>query len=129
LLWVFHYSRPLHSLAASLERLILRQGLNPAGGINSLGTTIGPIVVSIALFGVIAGVNIEEFAQKENSLDSMRILYVFVGGLFLLAAALFYQKKLPDGKRILLLNPQVKDEDFNCYYGNFDSYLLIFFSL
>jgi FHS family L-fucose permease-like MFS transporter len=73
--------------------------LNLAGGINSLGTTIGPIVVSIALFGVIAGVNIEEFAQKPNSLDSMRILYVFVGGLFLLAAALFhFSKKLPSGK-------------------------------
>ena len=73
--------------------------LNLAGGINSLGTTIGPIVVSIALFGVIAGVNIEEFAQKPDSLDSMRILYVFVGGLFLLAAALFhFSKKLPSGK-------------------------------
>ena len=73
--------------------------LNLAGGINSLGTTIGPIVVSIALFGVIAGVNIEEYAQKTDSLDSMRILYVFVGGLFLLAAALFqFSKKLPSGK-------------------------------
>lgn len=73
--------------------------LNLAGGINSLGTTIGPIVVSIALFGVIAGVNIEEYAQKPDSLDSMRILYVFVGGLFLLAAALFhFSKKLPAGK-------------------------------
>ncbi|MFV8362276.1 MFS transporter [Flavobacterium sp. ZT3P35] len=73
--------------------------LNLAGGINSLGTTIGPIVVSIALFGVIAGVNIEEYAQKPDSLDSMRILYVFVGGLFLLAAALFqFSKKLPSGK-------------------------------
>ncbi|MDI5950024.1 MFS transporter [Flavobacterium sp. LB2P84] len=73
--------------------------LNLAGGINSLGTTIGPIVVSFALFGVISGVSIEEFAQKENSLDSMRILYVFVGGLFLLAAALFhFSKKLPAGK-------------------------------
>lgn len=86
--------------AASLgEAHTASSRLNLAGGINSLGTTIGPIVVSIALFGVIAGVNIEEFAQKENSLDSMRILYVFVGGLFLLAAALFFfSKKLPDGK-------------------------------
>lgn len=73
--------------------------LNLAGGINSFGTTIGPIVVSFALFGVFSGVSIEEFAQKANSLDSMRILYVFVGGLFLLAAALFhFSKKLPSGK-------------------------------
>ncbi|UQD55994.1 MFS transporter [Flavobacterium sp. K5-23] len=73
--------------------------LNLAGGINSLGTTIGPIVVSFALFGVISGVNIDEFAQKANSLDAMRILYLCVGGLFVLAAALFFfSKKLPSGK-------------------------------
>ena len=86
--------------AASLgEAHTASSRLNLAGGVNSFGTTIGPIVVSIALFGVISGVDIEEFAQKANSLDSMRILYVFVGGLFLLAAALFFfSKKLPDGK-------------------------------
>ncbi|MFV8343816.1 MFS transporter [Flavobacterium sp. XS2P39] len=86
--------------AASLgEAHTASSRLNLAGGINSLGTTIGPIVVSFALFGVISGVSIEEFAQKENSLDSMRILYVFVGGLFLLAATLFhFSKKLPSGK-------------------------------
>jgi FHS family L-fucose permease-like MFS transporter len=83
--------------------------LNLAGGINSLGTTIGPIVVSFALFGVISGVNIEEFAQKENSLDFMRILYVFVGGLFLLAAAIFYiSKKLPSGKSDSTFEPASK---------------------
>ena len=73
--------------------------LNLAGGVNSFGTTIGPIVVSIALFGVVAGVNLEEFAQKANSLDKMEILYMFVGGLFLVAALLFFvSKKLPSGK-------------------------------
>ena len=73
--------------------------LNLAGGINSFGTTIGPIVVSIALFGVIAGVNLEEFAKKADSLDKMEILYMAVGALFLIAAALFFfSKKLPAGK-------------------------------
>ena len=73
--------------------------LNLAGGVNSFGTTIGPIIVSIALFGVAAGVNIEEFAQRPESLDKMEILYAFVGGLFLLAAGLFaFSKKLPSGK-------------------------------
>ncbi|OYQ43757.1 MFS transporter [Flavobacterium cyanobacteriorum] len=72
--------------------------LNLAGGINSFGTTIGPIVVSIALFGVVAGVNIEEFAQRPESLDKMEILYLCVGGLFLVAAGLFFfSKKLPSG--------------------------------
>ena len=83
--------------------------LNLAGGINSFGTTIGPIVVSIALFGVIAGANLEEFAKKANSLDKMEILYVFVGGLFLLAAALFYfSKKLPAGKSDATFEPANK---------------------
>jgi FHS family L-fucose permease-like MFS transporter len=73
--------------------------LNLAGGINSLGTTIGPIAVSFALFGVVAGVDIVEFAQKPESLSSMKILYMFVGALFLVAAGLFYfSKKLPAGK-------------------------------
>ncbi|RZJ70480.1 MFS transporter [Flavobacterium sp.] len=76
--------------------------LNLAGGVNSFGTTIGPIVVSIALFGIIAGVDnkfIEEFAKRADSLDKMEILYACVGGLFLLAAALFYlSKRLPAGK-------------------------------
>jgi len=85
--------------AASLgESHTAANRLNLAGGVNSFGTTIGPIVVSIALFGVIAGTNLEEFAKKANSLDKMEILYMFVGGLFLLAAALFYfSKKLPAG--------------------------------
>ena len=83
--------------------------LNLAGGVNSFGTTIGPIVVSMALFGVIAGANLEEFAKKENSLDKMEILYMFVGGLFLLAAALFYfSKKLPAGKSDATFEPANK---------------------
>lgn len=78
--------------------------LNLAGGINSLGTTIGPIVVSIALFGAIPLIEVDDkfikrFAQKADSLDSMITLYIAVGGLFLLAAALFnFSKKLPSGK-------------------------------
>ncbi|BAU53176.1 MFS transporter [Mucilaginibacter gotjawali] len=76
--------------------------LNLAGGVNSFGTTIGPVVVSFALFGVIANVNqeyIKQFAQKANSLDKMEILYMFVGALFLLSAALFFfSKKVPSGK-------------------------------
>ena len=83
--------------------------LNLAGGINSLGTTIGPLVVSFALFGVIAGTDIGEFAKKTESLDSMRILYLFVGLLFLLAAGLFYfSKKLPSGKSDATFEPAKK---------------------
>lgn len=83
--------------------------LNLAGGINSFGTTIGPIVVSIALFGVIAGVNLEDFAKKADSLDKMEILYMAVGALFLIAAALFFfSKKLPAGKSDSAFEPANK---------------------
>ncbi len=96
--------------AASLgESHTAANRLNLAGGINSFGTTIGPIVVSIALFGVIAGANLEEFAKRADSLSKMEILYMFVGGLFLLAAALFYfSKKLPAGKSDATFEPANK---------------------
>ena len=83
--------------------------LNLAGGINSFGTTIGPIVVSFALFGVASGINIEEFAQRPESLDMMEILYIFVGALFLIAAGLFFfSKKLPSGKIESVFEPAKK---------------------
>ena len=88
--------------------------LNLAGGINSFGTTLGPIVVSAALFGAAAIGKVDEnfikeFSQKANSLDSMITLYVAVGALFLLAALLFlFSKKLPDGKSDATFEPANK---------------------
>lgn len=84
--------------------------LNLAGGVNSFGTTIGPIVVTLALFGiVVAGdENVKEYV-KTVSLDKMEILYAFVGALFLIAAALFaFSKKLPSGKIESIFEPAKK---------------------
>ncbi len=70
--------------------------VNLGGGINSFGTTIGPIVVAIALFGSTAAVTDEQIASL--SLSKVIILYSAVGGLFLAAAALFFfSKKVPSG--------------------------------
>lgn len=70
--------------------------VNLGGGINSFGTTIGPIVVAIALFGSTAAVTDEQIASL--SLSKVIILYSGVGGLFLAAAALFFfSKKVPSG--------------------------------
>ncbi len=73
--------------------------LNLAGGINSFGTTIGPIVVALVLFGT-ASVSPEELVamikNNEITLTTVQLLYLGVGGLFLVAAALFhFSKKLP----------------------------------
>jgi len=73
--------------------------LNLAGGINSFGTTIGPVVVSLVIFGA-ASWSTDELASKiasnEITLITVQGLYMGVGLLFLLAAALFhFSKKLP----------------------------------
>lgn len=66
------------------------------GAINSFGTTIGPLVVGIALFGTTAAITDEKIASL--SLGSVILLYSCVGALFIGAAAMFYfSKKVPAG--------------------------------
>jgi FHS family L-fucose permease-like MFS transporter len=70
--------------------------VNLGGGINSLGTTIGPILVAFALFGSAKAVSDEQI--KSLPLDKVVILYVVVGLLFVGSAALFFfSKKVPAG--------------------------------
>lgn len=70
--------------------------VNLGGGVNSFGTTIGPIVVALALFGSAAAITDEQI--KALPLSKVIILYVAVGGLFIAAAALFgFSKKVPPG--------------------------------
>ena len=65
--------------------------LNLAGGINSLGTTIGPIILSLVLFG--------DILSQNAKISNMTILYVFLAVLFLLAAIfLKYSQNLPNLK-------------------------------
>ncbi|MTE26860.1 MFS transporter [Winogradskyella ouciana] len=86
--------------------------LNLAGGINSFGTTIGPIVVSLVIFGS-ASWSTDELASmianNEISLVTVQSLYLGVGALFLVAAALFYfSKKLPSLKSETVFEPANK---------------------
>ena len=70
--------------------------VNLGGGINSFGTTIGPIVVALALFGTAKSVSEEQIKLLE--LNKVVILYIGVGLLFISAAALFFfSKKVPSG--------------------------------
>jgi len=70
--------------------------VNLGGGVNSFGTTIGPIVVAFALFGTTAAITDEKIASL--GLSKVIILYSGVGALFIGAAALFFfSKKVPAG--------------------------------
>ncbi|MGJ1433778.1 MFS transporter [Sphingobacterium spiritivorum] len=70
--------------------------VNLGGGINSFGTTIGPLVIGFALFGTFETISDSEIANLP--LDKVIILYIGVGLLFVLAAALFhFSKKVPAG--------------------------------
>jgi MFS transporter, FHS family, L-fucose permease len=70
--------------------------LNLAGGVNSFGTTIGPIVITLALFGA-AKATTTELATAD--IGRFKTLYIFVAVLFFIAALLFvFSKKLPQGK-------------------------------
>ncbi len=70
--------------------------LNLAGGVNSFGTTIGPITVALALFGKAKA---DDADIANTTLGSMNLLYAAVGILFLAAALLFFfSKKLPNPK-------------------------------
>jgi MFS transporter, FHS family, L-fucose permease len=69
------------------------------GAINSFGTTIGPLVVGLALFGTTAAITDEKIASL--SLSSVILLYSCVGALFIAAAVMFYtSKKVPSGVTI-----------------------------
>lgn len=86
--------------------------LNLTGGINSFGTTIGPVVVSLVIFGS-ASWSTDELAQmitnNEITLITVQKLYLGVGVLFLIAAALFhFSKKLPALKSETAFEPANK---------------------
>lgn len=72
------------------------QRITLGGGINSFGTTIGPIVVALALFGAVKA---DDKQIQSLGLDKVSVLYACVAALFVIAAALFFfSKKLPAGK-------------------------------
>lgn len=65
------------------------QRLTMAGGINNLGTTIGPLIVAFAIFGFATASN------TEASIESVKIPYMVLGGAFILVAILLKFSSLP----------------------------------
>lgn len=68
------------------------QRLSMAGGVNNFGTTIGPLLVSYAIFGSVV---VGETA-KAASIESVKTPYLILGGLFILVAVIFKFSSLPN---------------------------------
>lgn len=66
------------------------QRLTLAGGINNFGTTIGPLIVSFAIFGSATSGN------TTISIESVKIPYLILGAAFLLVAVFLKLSSLPD---------------------------------
>lgn len=66
------------------------QRLTMAGGINNFGTTIGPLIVSFAIFGSAASAN------TDVSIESVKIPYLILGAAFILVAIFLKFSSLPD---------------------------------
>ncbi|GAC1419978.1 MAG: hypothetical protein NVS1B13_17010 [Flavisolibacter sp.] len=69
------------------------QRLSMAGGVNNFGTTIGPIIVSFAIFGSVAAVNGQ---AKIADIGAVKTPYLILGALFLLAAVVFKISSVPN---------------------------------
>ena len=70
--------------------------INLGGAINSLGTTLGPIIIALVLFGSAKGVSDDMI--NSLGLTKVNLLYTCVGALFLIIALVFkFSKQLPDG--------------------------------
>lgn len=66
------------------------QRLTLAGGINNLGTTIGPLIVSFAIFGAASS------PHTTMSIESVKIPYLVLGSAFLIVAVLLKMSSIPD---------------------------------
>jgi FHS family L-fucose permease-like MFS transporter len=66
------------------------QRLSLTGGVNNFGTTIGPLLVSFAIFGKISGV------KQVASISAVKFPYLILGALFLIVAVIFKFSKVPN---------------------------------
>jgi len=66
------------------------QRLTLAGGINNFGTTIGPLIVSFAIFGSLST------ASEDVSIESVKVPYLILGVAFIAVAIFLKLSSLPD---------------------------------
>jgi len=66
------------------------QRLNMAGGVNNFGTTIGPLLVSFAIFGSVSS------GSTVANISSVKIPYLILGAAFVLVAIFFKFSSIPN---------------------------------
>ncbi|MEZ0539015.1 sugar MFS transporter [Fibrella arboris] len=66
------------------------QRINLGGAVNNLGGTIGPVIISYAIFG-----SISADAAANATIESVKVPYLILGALFLALAGFFKLSKLP----------------------------------
>ena len=67
------------------------QRLSMAGGINNLGTTLGPVIVSLAIFGSVTG-----SAAKIADIGAVKVPYLILGAAFIIVAVIFKFSPIPN---------------------------------
>lgn len=86
----------LQQIAANPLAIILgdpktgSQRLTMAGGVNNFGTTIGPLIVSFAIFGSVANAN------PDASIESVKVPYLILGLAFALVALFIKFSSVPN---------------------------------
>lgn len=68
------------------------QRLSLAGGINNMGTTVGPLIVSFAIFGSLSTTGVASVA----SIESVKTPYLILGAAFILVAVIFKFSNIPN---------------------------------
>lgn len=64
--------------------------LSLAGGINNIGTTIGPVIVAFAIFGKVSS------GETALNLEAVKAPYLILGAAFILVAVIFKFSNIPD---------------------------------
>ncbi len=67
------------------------QRLSLAGGVNNVGTTVGPLLVSFAIFG-----SITAGSSSIASIESIKIPYLILGAAFIIVAIVFKFSSIPN---------------------------------
>jgi FHS family L-fucose permease-like MFS transporter len=68
------------------------QRLSLAGGVNNFGTTIGPLIVSFAIFGALS----VDGSKNLASISAVKTPYLILGAAFLVVAVIFKFSSLPN---------------------------------